>query len=99
MAQPTVDDIPKASDLQTQLEALNQAIAILSMPGASVGGVLCNPGPAPEPPPGEEPEMLAPVQIRLVPPLDDPPVINGLVNTMQRHARAIEKELADMGYA
>jgi hypothetical protein len=99
MAQPTVDDIPKASDLQAQLAALNQAIAVLSMPGASLGGVYCIPGPPPEPAPGQEPEMLEPVQIRLRPPLDDPPVINGLVNTMQRHARAIEKELADMGYA
>ena len=41
--------------------------------------------------------MLGPVMVKLVPPLDDPPVINGLVNTMQRHATAIEKELADMG--
>ena len=50
MTAPTVDDIPKAADLQRQLDALNQAITLLSMPGASVGGVLCNPGPEPEPP-------------------------------------------------
>ena len=107
MTAPTVDDIPKAADLQRQLDTLNQAIALLSMPGASIGGVLCNPGPEPEPPappageppaPDLEAPMLGPVMVKLVPPLDDPPVINTLINTINRHATAIEKELADMGY-
>ena len=78
------------------------------MPGASVGGVLCNPGPEPEPPappageppaPDLEAPMLGPVMVTLVPPLDDPPVINGLVNTMTPPRDGDREELADMGYA
>ena len=73
MTAPTVDDIPKAADLQRQLDALNQGIMLLSMPGASVGAVLCNPGPGPEPappPPGEPPPpaeepMLGSVMVQL----------------------------------
>jgi len=99
---PSVDDIPYASQLQTQLTLLNQAIDCLNNSGV-INFLTASP---PPPPPsvggsGSSFPVQAPQPIRvsLDPPISDPATVANVAAALQKQADAITAQLATMGYA
>src|SRR3954465_5864674 len=96
---PTVSEIPNASILQTQLTALNTAMAALGA-GAPVTNLTIQPSPTvPEgAPPGVVPMPAMPISIFLDPPITNTDTLASLVAALQAQANAVTQELVDMGY-
>ena len=97
---PSVDDIPYASQLQTQLTTLNQAISVLNNAG------LINFLTATEPPPPPSvggsgsgppvPQMQ--IRVTLDPAISDADTIAKVAAQLQSQADAITAQLTTMGY-
>jgi len=85
MSGPTIDDIPQASALHTQLNTLNQAIALLKEPGSVVSTVLVS-------------NEGAEVNVNPVPPIADPATLSSLVTALQAQAEDIARQLGEMGF-
>lgn len=104
----TIHDIPTASDLQIQLDALLRAIYHLNN-GSTVTEMTVSAIEMPEPklpdptdPMADPPEtsMLFPIPIHLLldPPISNPDTIAALILGMQAQADAIVQQLVSMGY-
>jgi hypothetical protein len=83
---PTIDDIPQASALHAQLNALNQAIDLLGQPGSTVTSVIVT---------NEANE----VSVNPSPPIADPNTLATLATALKDQANAVTQQLAGMGFA
>jgi hypothetical protein len=99
--QPDISDIPQATQLQQQLDTLNQAIAALQA-GGNVNYLTVCAAPPPPPDPGmppQPPSMIASeIRVSLNPPLTDAGTLADLAAALQAQADVITQQLTDMGY-
>jgi hypothetical protein len=93
---PTISDIPTASDLHVQLDALNRSIDALTK-GSTVTDMVISALPPPDPPDPTLPYPM-PISLRLDPPISDPSTITSLRTALQQQADVVTQQLVTMGY-
>jgi hypothetical protein len=91
---PDVATIPIANELYQQLAVVNDAIAMLGLAGSSITYATISP----PPPTDNAPASTPPMSISISPPIDDPAVLKGLSDALQKSADVIKKALAALGY-
>jgi hypothetical protein len=82
---PSIDDIPQASALHTQWNTLNEAIALLGQPGATVSTVIVT-------------NDAVEVSTSPNPPIAKPETLASLATALQAQADTIAQQLSDMGF-
>ena len=90
-----ISDIPTASQLQQQLQALYNAIDSLSIAGTNIPNMTVMPAASSDP----MASFIMPYGLTLNPPITNPQTLTTVQNALVSRATDLENQLVAMGYS